>query len=65
MLPERKRVFEIRCKGTHYFRNFQTFSFFFHIFGFAESTFVRKTSNKFGFSLTYSYLCRQINNYGD
>ena len=26
-------------------------------FGFAESTHVRKNSNKFGFSLTYSYFC--------
>ncbi len=28
-------------------------------FGFAESTHVRKNSNLFGFSLTYSYLCHQ------
>ena len=28
------------------------------IFGFAEDTFVRKNPKKFGFSLTYSYLCR-------
>ena len=29
-------------------------------FGFAKNTLVRKSSNKFGLSLTYSYLCRKI-----
>ena len=29
-------------------------------FGFAEDTHTRKNANKFAFSLTYSYLCRQI-----
>ena len=33
----------------------------FRISGFAEDTHARKNSNKFGFSLTFSYLCSQIN----
>jgi len=31
-LPERKRCFEKRCKGTHYFDNFQIFTEKYHVF---------------------------------
>jgi len=32
MLPERKHVLENRCKGTHYFPNYQIFPIFFRTF---------------------------------
>ena len=48
------------------FRKENTFSFhsltrIFRTVGFAESTHVRKNPNKFGISLTYSYLCMFFN----
>ena len=36
---------------------FLAFHSFIRTFGFAEGTLIRKSSNKFGFSLIYSYLC--------
>jgi hypothetical protein len=39
---------------------FFIYSKFYLYFDFVEETLVRKNPNKFGFSLTYSYLCIQL-----
>ena len=44
-------------------RNYLDYSFFFRNFGFAEVTFTRKNSNKFGFSLIFSYLCKNLQDF--